>query len=100
VISAPLDRAKQAFLAVLAVLVIAIPVWAMLSSNGCTPPTPAQTAKLAADVCFLRGFERMVQEAHPELKPADDSIGAKLGATTDQLCQKLYDAGAPPPAPS
>jgi hypothetical protein len=79
---------------------LALAVLCVISSCS-TPPTPAQTVKIASDLCGLRAIERAVLELDPKLAPPPDSLRAKVQATEDQLCAGLDDAGSvPPPAPS
>lgn len=84
--------------ALLALFVLGVPVWAMLSSSGCgTPPTPAKVAKAANDLCLLRELERAVLELEPRLQPPVDSMRAKVQRTEDEFCASLADAATPPP---
>jgi len=78
----------------------AVAALSVLSSCSAPPPTPAQTAKIATDLCGLRALERAVLQLDPKLQPPPDSIRARVQATEDRLCANLADGGAPPPAPS
>lgn len=85
----------------LGAFVLGVPLWAMLSSSGCsTPPTPAKVAKAANDLCLLRQLERAVLELEPKLQPPPDSMRAKVQRTEDEFCASLADASTPPPLDS